>query len=86
MTVYAYTAPGATYPEYINVKVEDDSALITVRSAPTFDVMQSDAPPLAVCGPTAVIRLSLNEAHNLVSDLSAAIHDRDVKRDEQGAG
>ena len=35
--VHAYTAPGASYPEYISVNETDDPNLftITVRSAPT---------------------------------------------------
>ena len=85
MSVFAYTAPGATYPAYINVTIDGGHVVFTVRSAPTFDVMQSDDPPLAVCGSTSVIRLPLDEADALVSDLSTAIHDRDVKIDENAA-
>lgn len=85
MTVYAYTAPGATYPEYINVSLDGDHVVFSVRSAPSLDVMQSDNPPLAVCGSTSVIRLPIDKADALVSDLSSALHDREVKIDEAAA-
>lgn len=80
MSAFAYTAPGASYPEFINVKIDGDHVVVTVRSAPSFDVMQSDNPPLAVCGPTAIIRLPMDQAESLVSDLSSAIHDRECKQ------
>ena len=82
MTVFAYTAPGATYPEYLNVKVDGDHVIFTVRSAPTFDFTQSDSPPMAVCGMTAVMRLPLAIADALVSDLSTAIHAAEIAEDE----
>lgn len=71
---HAYTAPGATYPEFINVSRDDaGQVVVTVRSAPTFDVMQSDNPPLAVCGPTSVIKLSRRQVDDLILGLQKSL-------------
>ena len=75
-TFYAYTAPGSAYPEYLNVSRDAAGKIvIIVRSAPTFDVMQSDDPPLAVCGHTADIALDRNQARALITGLQKALMD-----------
>jgi len=73
---YAHTAPGVSYPEFISVNRADDGKIsITVRSAPTFDAMQSDDPPLAVCGPTAIIALDRKLVHALITGLQKSVMD-----------
>lgn len=68
--LFAYTAPGATYPEFVSVNEHQDGRVtIDVRSPPTFDVMQSDNPPLAVCGPTSQMTLPRDRVQELVQGL-----------------
>lgn len=60
--IYAYTASGASYPEFVSINEQTDgSVTVSVRAPATFDVMQSDDPPLAVCGNTVEVRLSPTE-------------------------
>lgn len=48
--IYAYTAPGSSYPEYLSVNVNEDSTVeITVRSKRNGVV---------ACGDTATIKLT----------------------------
>jgi hypothetical protein len=47
--IFAYTAPGGHYPEYISVNAEGGVLEITVRSAAGAD---------GTCGPTASIKLT----------------------------
>ena len=60
MNIYAYTAPGTNYPEFISVNMLGDEVEIIVRTAAWGD---------GTCGNTASIRLSKNRA----LDLSAAL-------------
>lgn len=77
--LFAYTEPGASYPGFISVNKEaDGSVTITVRSSPTYDVAQSDNPPLACCSPTAVIKLSMNQADDMAGYISAAAHQSEI--------
>lgn len=55
--VYAYTAPGSNYPEYISINRTSDGMEITVRSHAKQD---------GACGDTASIILSNEEYANLV--------------------
>ena len=71
--LFAYTAPGASYPEFVSLNVENGTVSLTVRSPATFDVMQSDNPPLAVCGPTAKASLPLGQLISLRDALNRAI-------------
>ena len=71
---HAYTAPGASFPEFINVSRDDAGQIVvTVRSAPTFDVMQSDDPPLVACGPTAAIKLTRRQTDELITGLQKSL-------------
>lgn len=69
--VYTHTPPGQM-PPYLNVtRLESGDYRITVRSAATHDVMQSDDPPLASYGPTATIELSEHELYAMAAAIVA---------------
>lgn len=71
---HAYTAPGGSFPEFINVSRDPAGQIVvTVRSAPTFDVMQSDDPPMAACGPTASIVLDRRQTDALITGLQKSL-------------
>ena len=68
--IFAHTASGATYPEFVSVNQKPDgSVTVSVRSPATFDVMQSDDPPLAVCGATAEATLPREQIDSLIQGL-----------------
>lgn len=68
--IFAYTAPGSNYPEFLSINKQDDGTItIDVRSPPSFDVMQSDHPPLAVCGPAVRMPLPRDQVAALIAAL-----------------
>jgi hypothetical protein len=54
---FAWTAPNKTYPEFINISLDGDEAVVTVRAAPIFDATDE----CWVCGQTTTIRLPATE-------------------------
>jgi hypothetical protein len=60
--LFAFTAPGTTYPEFISVNTEDGSNVveITVREKAKLD---------GACGQTATISISRHQALELASAL-----------------
>lgn len=71
--IFTYTAPGGSYPEFLSINRDGAGIRVTVRHEPSFDVMQSDNPPLAVCGHTAEITLTREQAVDLMRSLQAAL-------------
>lgn len=59
--MFAYTAPGGTYPEYISVNIDDEQRVtVIVRSA---------AKPDGACGDTSQITLSHEQLSALANRL-----------------
>ncbi|VVB52201.1 Uncharacterised protein [uncultured archaeon] len=67
--LYAFTAPGCTYPPFISLNAVEDGVEFTVRSPATSD---------GKCGDTATIKLSREEIFRLVLSLHV-VYDREFK-------
>lgn len=63
--VYAHTAPGASYPEYISVNETDDPNLFTI-------VVRSPAKPDGSCGDAAQITLTMAQTEELAGAIIRA--------------
>lgn len=63
--VYAHTAPGASYPEYISVNETDDPNLFTVS-------VRSPAGDDGSCGDTAQITLTMQQMEELAGAIIRA--------------
>ena len=49
-TIFAWTAPGSHFPEYVNLSLDGDSIVVTVRPKPDGDC----------CGETKYVRVPLD--------------------------
>lgn len=62
--ITAYTAPGATYPEYVSINERDGQVEITVRAPATAD---------GQCGVTAAMKMTWDAFDRLIAEASVEL-------------
>lgn len=68
--VFAYTAPGADYPEYLSLNVVDGKVLLTVRGPKRAPGVGGNDKPFDMAGSEAVIELPRAEVLQLADKLA----------------
>lgn len=85
LCIYAYTEPGADYPQYFNITREEDGRLVLMVRGPKH--LADDTNPFDMPGHGATIEIPLPEFRKMIEALrdeelvqmvGALIHSRDI--------